>query len=100
MAAPGREPTLVLLRGGVEVARWPFLDGGRVDLTVVDALARLQLAARTMGCSIRLQDAGADLAGLLELVGLADAVLQGLGQAEGGEQRGVDEVVVPDDPIA
>ncbi len=100
MGAPGAEPTLVLLRGGVEVARWPFLVGGQVDLGVVELLARLQLGARTMGCSIHLREPGVNLAGLLELVGLADALLQGLGQAEGGEQGGVDEVVVPDDPIA
>ncbi len=90
----------MLSRGGVEVARWPFPDIGRVDLAVVDVLARLELAARTTGCSIHLRNPGAHLAGLLELVGLADAVLQGLGEAEGGEEVRVDEVVVPDDPIA
>ena len=42
---------------------------------------------------------------LLELVGLSDLVTEaGLGQmdgqAEGREQLGVEEVVVPDDPVA
>lgn len=44
------------------------------DLVVVDALARMQLAARQAGGTIRLRDAGAALLALLGLVGL-DGVL-------------------------
>lgn len=44
------------------------------DLVVVDALARMQLAARQAGGSIRLRHAGAALLALLGLVGL-DGVL-------------------------
>ncbi|MEV6397785.1 STAS domain-containing protein [Streptomyces sp. NPDC051907] len=42
------------------------------NLTAVDALARLQLTARRLGCRIRLRNAGAELRLLLDLVGLAD----------------------------
>jgi hypothetical protein len=88
---------VVLLRDGVEVASWPLLcAGGRVDLEAVDALARLQLEARRRGCTVWLRRACPDLIELLELVGL----LQVIGQAEGPEQGGVEEVVVPDDPVA
>ena len=72
---------------------------GSVDLAIVDELARVQLGARRMGCSIRLRDARKELVELLELVGLCGA-LQVLGQAEGGEEAGVEEVVVTDDPVA
>jgi hypothetical protein len=77
------------------------------DLAVVDALARLQLAARRYGCSIRVHGTGPDLGALLELVGLADVLpacgTDGLrlelgGEAEGLEELGVQEVVEPGDP--
>jgi ABC-type transporter Mla MlaB component len=42
------------------------------DVAVVDALARLQLAARRSGCRIDLQGVGPALADLLELMGLAE----------------------------
>ena len=69
----------------------------------MDQLARLQLHARRLGCSIRLRNTGAELSELLELVGLAEIVsadgLEPGGQAESREQRGVEEVVMPDDPV-
>ena len=61
---------VVLLRGDHEVARWPVERGGRPVLEVVEELARLQLAARRLGCEIRLRNPCARLAELLELVGL------------------------------
>jgi hypothetical protein len=97
---------VVLVRGEAEVARWILAGWGPPDLAVADQLARLQLVARRLGCSIRLCEASIELVELLDLVGLSDLVidatlrLQAGGQAEGGEQAGVDEVVVPDDPIA
>jgi hypothetical protein len=97
--------TVVLVRGATEVASWPLAGRGRPGMAVVDELARLQLAARRLGCSIRLRDACMELCELLDLCGLAEVVAPaaGLGQAggeaEGGEQVGVDEVVVPDDPV-
>ena len=94
-----RHATVVLVRGPDEVASWPLTGKGRPDLSAVDALARLQLAARRLGCSIRLRDTCAELAELLDLVGLSECLQVG-GEPEGGEQVGVEEVVMPDDPIA
>ena len=74
---------------------------GMPDLSVVDALARLQLTARRFDRRVRVRSAGPDLRGLLALTGLQLAV-PGLlspggselgGQPEAGEQRGVEEVV-------
>jgi hypothetical protein len=77
---------------------------GCPDLAVVDALARLQLAARRLGYSIGLRDPSAELRALLDLVGLADVVrdaadlsLEARWEAEGGKQLGVEEVVQPGD---
>lgn len=94
--------TVVLVRGGAELASWPLMACGAVDLAVVDELARVQLAARRMGCSIRLRDACKELVELLDFVGLRSPLgpLQVLRQAEGGEEVGVEEVVVTDDPVA
>ena len=76
------------------------------DLTLVDALARLQLAAQRFGCSIRVHGSGVELGALLELVGLAEVLpsterglgLELGGEAEGLEELGVEEVVEPRDP--
>lgn len=98
---------LVLVRGDAVLARWPLAQCDRLDLAVVDQLARWQLAARRLGCAIRLVRACPELAGLLDLAGLGELVspspdlrFQTRGQAEGGEQRCVEEVVMPDDPVA
>ena len=95
---------MVLLRGDEEVASWALRCDREPDLGLVDEVARLQLAARRLGCSIWLRHACPDLLRLLELVGLRDVVgrgsLQALGEAEGGEEAGVEEVVMPDDPVA
>jgi hypothetical protein len=96
------DAVVVLARGDTDVASWPLVGCGRPDLALVDGLARLQLAAQHLGCSIRLREAGAELVELLDLCGLGEALLRVEvgGEPEGGEQRGVDEVVVPDDPVA
>lgn len=106
---PGAPAEVVLLRAGAEVARWD-LPAGCVDLTLVDGLARLQLVMRRAGCIVVLRGASEELTRLLDLVGLGDVIgcehqLAGLpvevgGEAEEGEQAGVEEVVVPDDPVA
>jgi hypothetical protein len=46
----------------------------------VDELARLQLAAGRLGCSIRLRGACVELRELLDLVGLSDLLLGDIGQ--------------------
>lgn len=81
---------------GVKLASWAISGADHPDLSVVDSLARLQLAALDNGCHIVLCDVCPDLAGLLELVGLRREVG---GQPEHGEQPlGVQEGVEPDDP--
>ena len=95
--------TVVLVCGGAEVASWPLVCAGPPDLAVVDGLGRLQLAARRLGCGVRLRDASPELAELLDLCGLGEELGAGRqvrGEPEGGEQPGVEEVVVPDDPVA
>ncbi len=75
------------------------------DATAVDALARLQLAARRLGGAIRLRDASDDLLELLTLTGLRDALplcaglrTQAHRQVEQLEQVRIDEEVDPADP--
>lgn len=96
---------VVLVRGGVELARWPLLRRDRPALALVDELARWQLEARRVGCEIQLRDACPHLWELLDLAGLTDVVegrplRQVGGEAEGGEQLGVHEGVEPGDPVA
>lgn len=67
-----------------------------VDLSVVDALARLQLTARRSGRQVRLRPVGARAGELLGLCGMTDVVPQqseACRQPEAREQRGVEEVV-------
>jgi hypothetical protein len=68
--ASGGSTALVELIDGAElVAAWPLATV--IDLATVDTLARLQLAARSVGWSIRIRNAGDELASLVELVGLS-----------------------------
>jgi hypothetical protein len=91
---------VVLSNGSEEVAVWPLV-GTPVDLGLVDALARLQLAARRAGVSMVLRRPSPELCGLLDLVGLGEVIegaggglaVEPVGQAEGGEQLGVEEVL-------
>jgi ABC-type transporter Mla MlaB component len=74
----------------------------QADEATLDALARLQLAARRLGTSIELTNAGRALRDLLDLAGLADVLpdasgVEVDGQVEDGEQLGVDEEVDPGD---
>jgi hypothetical protein len=116
---------VVLVRACVEVGSWRLALREPVDLSMVDALARLQLAARRLGWAVVVRDPPDDLRSLLHLVGLtmlleragddplaelddarnddepADAGGSGIevrGQPEDGEEGGLDEAVVPDDP--
>jgi hypothetical protein len=82
------------------------IDGARFtrpDLATVNALARLQLAANRLGWTVRLRNPTAELCALLDFLGLADVValpLEPGGEAEGGEQLGVEEVVEAGDAPA
>ena len=69
----------------------------------VEVLARLGLAARRSGLRLRLEGASRELAGLLELAGLSEALgVVGVGgQAEEREEAGrVEEGVQGDDAVA
>lgn len=75
------------------------------DPLVLDALVRLQLAARRLGASIQLQNACPELVDLLALVGLADVVparagsgVEVDGQVEQRKEILVDEEVGRADP--
>jgi hypothetical protein len=70
------------------------------DLVLIDALARLQLFACRMGCSIELRDVCDELRDLVALVGLDELLLEPRRQPEGGEQLGTEEVVERGDPSA
>lgn len=72
--------------------------GRAPDLTVIDALARLQLAAGRARCSIRLRAVCPDLVELVDLAGLASlldgrsrSALEARRQTEAGEQLDVEE---------
>ena len=45
-----------------------------VDAVAVDALGRLALAARRRGCAVTVCGAGAELAALIDFMGLADVL--------------------------
>lgn len=51
------------------------VDGVDPDAVTVDALARLQLAARRHNCRIRLTGASTELRELVDLMGLRDVLL-------------------------
>ena len=90
-------------RAGAETARFPICGDGAPDLAVVHALAWAQLWARRQGGSVRVHNMSEELADLLDLAGLLDLVgLRGEvgGEAEGGEQVGVEEGGVHGDPVA
>ena len=63
------------------------------ELGIVDALARLQLAARRSGYEVAVKDAPCDLLELIELAGLSDVLgVEPRRQPEEREQRlGVEE---------
>lgn len=93
---------VVVARADVEVARWTIDHDGGADLTLVDELARLELGARRLDLSVRVETACPRLGELLALVGLGSvvSVVEVRREPEDLEQVGVEEVVMPDDPIA
>lgn len=71
---PRGDAIVVLALGGTEIARWPLAGSSRPDLEVIDELARLALTARRFGAEIGLRQAGPELLGLIDFVGLADVL--------------------------
>jgi hypothetical protein len=59
------------------------------DIGTVGALCELQLAARRLGCTIRIVDASADLLRLIAFAGLEE-VLLGLSAVESGDTEAAD----------
>lgn len=110
VSRPVTKTWVVLVDGDAEVTRWPLEAQSRSKLGLVDELARLQLAARRMGLSVRLCDPCrcvwdlVDWAGLATVVMLDGACLELGGEvarkAEGSEEVGVEEGVEPGDAIA
>src|SRR3954463_13494051 len=89
---PGMATLVVVVDDGTELVVGRMAD--RPDLGCVNALARLQLAARRCGWSLVGRDPHPNLGGLLELCGLGGVVaLEPGGQPELGKQLRVDEVV-------
>src|SRR5919197_6100666 len=94
MAAPARQPLDFAIGGPIARADLPglyervcaLLERGRAgvaicdvsgvdpDAVTVDALARLQLAARRHGCQVRLRYASSELLDLLSFMGLRDVL--------------------------
>ena len=50
------------------------VSGVEPDAVTVDALCRLQLAARRLGCQVRLRNASPELRELVEFMGLRDVL--------------------------
>jgi hypothetical protein len=101
-----RPATVVIVCGDSEVASWPFEATWRPDLTAVDELCRLELAARRLGWSVRVRNAPSELRQLLELVGLDDVVglcpeelvVEVGGEPEESEEVGIEKGMEPGDP--
>lgn len=75
---PGERPrSLVLvIDGGAEVTLWRGEAPPHADLPLVEDLLRLQLAARRRGWRVRLDNPCPQLLELLDLVGLADLLVE------------------------
>jgi len=73
---------VVLLRDGVELTSWRLPGSADPGLAVIDDVARLQLAARRLGCAIAVRSAGTPLRELLELAGLGAVVERAAGSTQ------------------
>lgn len=69
----GERVCALLEDSGAEVAYCDVRDVD-VDVVTVDALARLQLAARRHSCQVRLRHASSELRELLDFMGLRDVL--------------------------
>ncbi len=68
---------------GAEVALCDVHTIPAVDAVTVDALARLQLLARRLGCQVRLRNASDELLELVAFMGLANV----LAESRSGDER-------------
>ncbi len=66
-----------LLERSEAVVAYCRVRGVEPDAVTVDALARLQLAARRSGCTVRLRGASSELCAVVEFMGLADVICTG-----------------------
>ncbi|HUQ62330.1 MAG TPA: hypothetical protein VM121_01075 [Acidimicrobiales bacterium] len=94
----GFETIVVALDGTTEVATWPLDLVARPDLSTVESLARMQLAARRIGLCVQVRHPSEELCRLLEFSGLRELLLEARRQTERSEQLRVDEMVEPGDP--
>ncbi len=74
MSADGPNAVVVIVDGASEVVLGHLLEAAP-GLSLVGALARLQLEAGRLGCSVRLRDPCPELRDLLKLVGLAHLIV-------------------------
>jgi ABC-type transporter Mla MlaB component len=65
----------LLERSGADVA-YCDVSGVEPDAVVVDAICRLQLAARRHGCQVRLRNASGELLDLVAFMGLCDVLFE------------------------
>jgi hypothetical protein len=92
-------------RGGLVSTMQRFSCDARTlpaDAAAVDALCRLQLAVRRLGCALSLRHVSVELCELIELAGLAEVLrVEPQRQAEEREERpGVEEERELGDPAA
>ena len=66
----------VLEGSGAEVALCDVSTVAEVDAVSVEALARLQLLARRLGCQVRLQNASDELLDLVAFMGLTNVLAE------------------------
>ena len=92
MGADDEEGAVVMVDADGDEVVVGHVVGRQPDLALVDALARLQLAARRCGCAIWLRDPCPEVRELLDLVGLAELAgrppalpLEAGWEPEGGE---------------
>src|SRR4051812_24837076 len=94
----GASRAVVMIVDGAEVVVWEPPIGVRPNLAVIEHLARLRLTAKRRGYELRLRDPCVDMLSLIEFVGLTEVfglepLVEVVGQAEAGEQPGVEEVM-------
>jgi hypothetical protein len=102
---------VLLVHGTTVLAAWRLncrTSGRGLDVRVIDELARLQLAAKRLGCSIRLRHAGPELSALVDLCGLAEvlgtanpaglSIVEMRGESEGRKEICAEEDREFDDP--